>query len=1026
MLWTIPGTGDGGAGAGARPGAHPGAGRARRPRALRAPRPAAATATARSCPTSACCRCRSRRRATCSSTSRATRSRWRTAWTTSSASSSRRLPDADGQPTFHTIWSIDEHWRRHPGGREARVRDADRLLHGSPRPRIPNLHIYHYAPYEPTAIGRLMGRHATREEEVDRLMRGQGLRGPVSRRSPGHARVGRELLDQEAGAAVRVRAHGRPARCRLEHRRIRDVAGARRRDGRAIRAILDRIAGYNRDDCVSTLAAAGLAGRATAGARGRASVSQSRGRSPHEAAPPSEPPGLHRQLAAAVGTALAPDVPADPLSDSRTQQARWLLAQLLGWHRREEKPGLVALLPPAQRPDGRGAAGGAGAARGAATLIASRADEAIHDRHVSFPPQDHDISGRPDASSIRPRRRAPGTVVDARHGGGHVDRKLGTAYAHRTHVDRAGPGRATRGAEASLLRIGGVGRAIGLERRRARYWAARDLLLAPAARRPARRPASRSRGPARDRRRCRSPDRRSGDDGRLSRDPGAARLGQVHNGRGHDRRPRCGGPARRRHVEQPQGDRQPAGQGRRRRRERGVPVRIGQKPGSRTRSRRTRVRAPLLDERGRRRRARHRRGRRRRRQRRGSGRARRSRQPSTRCSSMRPARCRSRTSSRCRRRRRSSSCSATRSSWTSRSRARIRPGAERSALGASARRATRRCRRTAGCSSITRGACTPTSARSRRTSSTRTELQPQPGTERPASSTVAGPLGGTGSAGCRSRHAGELERIATRRRPRWPRRSRACSRRARSGSHPRRAGVPVTLEDVLVITPYNAQVREHRRGAARRARRDGGQVPGPGGRRSPSTRWPPAPIEEAPRGHGVPVQPPPAQRRDIARARAWRSWSPARSCIRVRCRTPRQMQLANGLARLLEFATADAGDRNRLEAARRSRDTLGVTTAAQDARPWKPSSSFRSRPTQLSPAIRVEVRDRLLVDRLDALGCRRSRRSSADAAPEERPALVERALRIGLTALQEAGVTRQRGRHAARVRVAADADPGHQ
>jgi uncharacterized protein len=35
----------------------------------------------------------------------------------------------------------------------------------------PNLHIYHYAPYEPAALKRLMGRYATREEEIDRMLR---------------------------------------------------------------------------------------------------------------------------------------------------------------------------------------------------------------------------------------------------------------------------------------------------------------------------------------------------------------------------------------------------------------------------------------------------------------------------------------------------------------------------------------------------------------------------------------------------------------------------------------------------------------------------------------------------------------------------------------------------------------------------------------------------------------------------------------------------------------------------------------
>ena len=37
--------------------------------------------------------------------------------------------------------------------------------------RDPTLHVYHYAPYEPTALKRLMGRYGTREAEVDRLLR---------------------------------------------------------------------------------------------------------------------------------------------------------------------------------------------------------------------------------------------------------------------------------------------------------------------------------------------------------------------------------------------------------------------------------------------------------------------------------------------------------------------------------------------------------------------------------------------------------------------------------------------------------------------------------------------------------------------------------------------------------------------------------------------------------------------------------------------------------------------------------------
>jgi predicted RecB family nuclease len=35
----------------------------------------------------------------------------------------------------------------------------------------PSMHIYHFAPYEPSALRRLMGRHNTCEEEIDRMLR---------------------------------------------------------------------------------------------------------------------------------------------------------------------------------------------------------------------------------------------------------------------------------------------------------------------------------------------------------------------------------------------------------------------------------------------------------------------------------------------------------------------------------------------------------------------------------------------------------------------------------------------------------------------------------------------------------------------------------------------------------------------------------------------------------------------------------------------------------------------------------------
>ena len=47
--------------------------------------------------------------------------------------------------------------------------------------QYPDLHIYHYAPYEPGALKRLMGRYATREGEIDRMLRSSLFVGVISR-----------------------------------------------------------------------------------------------------------------------------------------------------------------------------------------------------------------------------------------------------------------------------------------------------------------------------------------------------------------------------------------------------------------------------------------------------------------------------------------------------------------------------------------------------------------------------------------------------------------------------------------------------------------------------------------------------------------------------------------------------------------------------------------------------------------------------------------------------------------------------
>ncbi|MDW8339005.1 MAG: TM0106 family RecB-like putative nuclease, partial [Thermoleophilia bacterium] len=74
----------------------------------------------------------------------------------------------DGEVRYEALWGTD---RR--GEKEAFERFVDWVEER--RRRFPELHVYHYASYERTALRRLMGEHATREDEIDDWLRGELL-----------------------------------------------------------------------------------------------------------------------------------------------------------------------------------------------------------------------------------------------------------------------------------------------------------------------------------------------------------------------------------------------------------------------------------------------------------------------------------------------------------------------------------------------------------------------------------------------------------------------------------------------------------------------------------------------------------------------------------------------------------------------------------------------------------------------------------------------------------------------------------
>ena len=193
------------------------------------------------------------------------------------------------------------------------------------RSRFPDLHVYHYAAYEESALKRLMGLYVTREDAVDTLLR-EGVLVDLYR-------VVRQgvAVSQESYSIKKLEPLYMEPRSGV----ISDAGGSivayetwlETREQR----ILDEIEAYNRDDCISTLKLHGwLEAR-----RGDAEKQFGLTLRPTPPSRPAETEVAAEDENRSLIEKLTAGVPAEGRSDE--QQARWLLAQLLGYHRREKK-----------------------------------------------------------------------------------------------------------------------------------------------------------------------------------------------------------------------------------------------------------------------------------------------------------------------------------------------------------------------------------------------------------------------------------------------------------------------------------------------------------------------------------------------------------------------------------------------------------------------------------------------------------------------------------------------------------------
>ncbi len=224
-----------------------------------------------------------------------------------------------GEDIFHPIWAHDH-------AAEKLAFEALMRLFVEHLGRYPNARIYHYAPYEITALKRLAMRYATMEDELDNLLRAKRFVDlyQIARQAIRASTEGYSLKDLEK--IYWGKREGEVATASdsiVEYERWREIGD---------QAILDAIGHYNQEDCFSTKlmrdwlqplrpadAVFGLADAADDEEPDAAALARK----------------AEREAFEAMRRALAEEVRSAPALDPTTRD---LIAELMWFHQRSQKP----------------------------------------------------------------------------------------------------------------------------------------------------------------------------------------------------------------------------------------------------------------------------------------------------------------------------------------------------------------------------------------------------------------------------------------------------------------------------------------------------------------------------------------------------------------------------------------------------------------------------------------------------------------------------------------------------------------
>ena len=197
----------------------------------------------------------------------------------------------------------------------------------------PGLHLYHYASGEPSVLKRLMGRFGTREDEIDQMLRANlfidlhsvvrnSLRAGVESYSLQHLGP---LIDNERSTSPDKSAAARASlKSDLSLDRPEMIAPAIKNDIRA----------FNEDECRTTLK---LRDWLETKRREGIAAGEIINRPKAVEADASESISQRMHEVTELVELLTEDMPENPDDRSAEQSARWLLSNILDFYRREDK-----------------------------------------------------------------------------------------------------------------------------------------------------------------------------------------------------------------------------------------------------------------------------------------------------------------------------------------------------------------------------------------------------------------------------------------------------------------------------------------------------------------------------------------------------------------------------------------------------------------------------------------------------------------------------------------------------------------